>query len=72
MTTPEVEPDRLNELVAPGAADKLVLDAGQGGTGSTFDWQSIPDEIKPTHCWQAGSTPKTSKPHWNLDASAST
>lgn len=72
MTTPEVEPERLNELVAPGAADKLVLDAGQGGTGSTFDWQSIPDEIKPHSLLAGGINPKTSKPHWNLDASAST
>jgi len=57
MTTPEVEPERLNELVAPGAADKLVLDAGQGGTGSTFDWQSIPDEIKPHSLLAGGINP---------------
>lgn len=58
MTTPEVEPERFNELVAPGPADKLVLDAGQGGTGSTFDWQSIPDEIKRHSLLAGGINPK--------------
>lgn len=47
MTTSEVEPERLHELLAPGAADKLVLDAGQGGSGTSFDWARIPEEIKP-------------------------
>ena len=47
MTTSEVEPERLHELLAPGAADKLVLDAGQGGSGTSFDWARIPGEIKP-------------------------
>lgn len=26
--------------------DRLVLDAGDGGTGESFDWSTIPDEVK--------------------------
>ena len=58
MTTPEVEPGTLSEILAPGAADKLVLDAGQGGTGTSFDWRRIPDEIKPHALLAGGINPE--------------
>ena len=28
------------------ASDMLILDAGAGGTGSSFDWSTIPDNVK--------------------------
>ncbi|MDY5839200.1 MAG: bifunctional indole-3-glycerol-phosphate synthase TrpC/phosphoribosylanthranilate isomerase TrpF [Corynebacterium camporealensis] len=30
--------------VAPGV-DKLVLDSGSGGTGTTFDWNTVPEDV---------------------------
>ena len=33
-------PDLVPEVGA------LVLDSGSGGTGTTFDWQTIPPEVK--------------------------
>ncbi|MDO4761688.1 MAG: bifunctional indole-3-glycerol-phosphate synthase TrpC/phosphoribosylanthranilate isomerase TrpF [Corynebacterium sp.] len=36
-----------------GRVDKLVLDAGEGGSGETFDWTLISDEIK-QHSFIAG------------------
>ncbi len=33
-------PDLVPEVEA------LVLDSGSGGTGTTFEWQTIPDEVK--------------------------
>ena len=58
MTTPEVEPGTLSEILVPGTANKLVLDAGQGGTGTSFDWRSIPDEIKPHALLAGGINPE--------------
>lgn len=37
-------------------ADMLVLDTGSGGTGITFDWQSIPEEVKFTSLLAGGLT----------------
>ena len=34
----------------------LVLDTGSGGTGITFDWQSIPEEVKFTSLLAGGLT----------------
>lgn len=42
--------------MAPGLAarvDRLVLDSGRGGTGRSFDWTAIPDDIK-AHSLLAG------------------
>ena len=33
-------PDLVPEVEA------LVLDSGNGGTGTTFEWRTIPDEVK--------------------------
>ena len=33
--------------------DRLVLDSGRGGTGHSFDWSEIPDDIK-AHSLLAG------------------
>lgn len=40
-------------LVAAGAVDRLVLDSGRGGTGATFDWSTIPAEVR-DHALLAG------------------
>lgn len=37
--------------------DRLVLDAGDGGTGTTFDWSGIPDVVKRTSLLAGGLTP---------------
>lgn len=36
-----------------GEVDRLVLDSGDGGTGSAFDWSAIPDDVK-AHALLAG------------------
>ena len=36
-----------------GEVDRLVLDSGNGGTGSAFDWSAIPDDVK-AHALLAG------------------
>ncbi|MGP6174191.1 bifunctional indole-3-glycerol-phosphate synthase TrpC/phosphoribosylanthranilate isomerase TrpF [Corynebacterium sp. A21] len=33
-------------LVEAGAADRLVLDSGSGGSGTTFDWSTIPASVR--------------------------
>ena len=46
MTQPE-GPTIAKALAEPGSdADKLVLDAHGGGSGHTFDWDTIPAEVK--------------------------
>ncbi len=40
-------------LVAEGVADRLVLDAGDGGTGVSFDWATVPEDVK-KHALLAG------------------
>lgn len=50
MDAPE-GPEIARGLV--GHVDRLVLDAGQGGSGISFNWSSIPAELKST-CLLAG------------------
>lgn len=33
-------------LVEAGAVDRLVLDSGNGGTGTSFDWSTIPASVR--------------------------
>ncbi|QGU05850.1 bifunctional indole-3-glycerol-phosphate synthase TrpC/phosphoribosylanthranilate isomerase TrpF [Corynebacterium comes] len=40
-----------------GDVDKLVLDSGEGGTGTTFDWTSIPAEVKQHSLLAGGLSP---------------
>lgn len=42
-----------------GVADKLVLDAKDGGSGTGFDWTTIPDEVKPHSLLAGGLGPET-------------
>ena len=42
-----------------GSVDKLVLDAGEGGTGTAFDWTQIPQEVKDKALLAGGITPET-------------
>ena len=37
--------------------DRLVLDAGDGGTGKPFDWSLIPDEVTSTSLLAGGIGP---------------
>ena len=37
--------------------DRLVLDAGDGGTGKPFDWSLIPDEVTSTSLLAGGISP---------------
>ena len=37
--------------------DRLVLDAGDGGTGEPFDWSLIPDEVTSTSLLAGGIGP---------------
>ncbi|MDY6049656.1 MAG: bifunctional indole-3-glycerol-phosphate synthase TrpC/phosphoribosylanthranilate isomerase TrpF [Corynebacterium sp.] len=39
--------------------DKLVLDAGEGGTGTSFDWATIPPEVKQKALLAGGITPES-------------
>ncbi|HZK32739.1 MAG TPA: bifunctional indole-3-glycerol-phosphate synthase TrpC/phosphoribosylanthranilate isomerase TrpF, partial [Corynebacterium sp.] len=39
-------PTVARSLVAEALVDRLVLDAGSGGTGTTFDWDTVPAEVK--------------------------
>ncbi len=39
-------PETAEALVADGTVDRLVLDSGDGGTGISFDWGSVPDVVK--------------------------
>ena len=48
-----------------GDVDKLVLDAKGGGSGSEFDWSTIPDEVR-SHSLLAGGIGAD-----NLDAALS-
>ncbi|QDR77333.1 bifunctional indole-3-glycerol-phosphate synthase TrpC/phosphoribosylanthranilate isomerase TrpF [Corynebacterium sanguinis] len=50
MTTPEGAQVATALL---GSVDKLVLDAHDGGTGESFDWAEIPEEVK-NHALLAG------------------
>lgn len=43
--TAEAGPDAATQLLDSGV-DRLVLDAGNGGTGTTFDWTTIPEHVK--------------------------
>ncbi|RNE48108.1 bifunctional indole-3-glycerol-phosphate synthase TrpC/phosphoribosylanthranilate isomerase TrpF [Corynebacterium alimapuense] len=45
MTT-EHGPALAEALIAQGSVDLLVLDAGDGGTGTSFDWSRIPNAVK--------------------------
>ncbi|MCS5480035.1 bifunctional indole-3-glycerol-phosphate synthase TrpC/phosphoribosylanthranilate isomerase TrpF [Corynebacterium sp. YIM 101645] len=40
-----------------GDVDKLVLDSGGGGTGTTFDWSTIPAEVKQHSLLAGGLSP---------------
>ena len=40
-----------------GDVDKFVLDAGDGGTGTTFDWSGIPDVVKQKSLLAGGLNP---------------
>lgn len=44
-------------LVTDGTADLLVLDAGDGGTGTTFDWSDIPTAVKQHSLLAGGLNP---------------
>ena len=40
-----------------GDVDKLVLDSGEGGTGTTFDWANVPAEAKQRSLLAGGLSP---------------
>lgn len=42
-----VRMDRESNVLQYAAADYLLLDSGTGGTGTVFDWNSIPNSPKP-------------------------
>jgi len=44
-------------LVESDSVDALVLDAGDGGTGTSFDWSGIPDDVKDISFLAGGLTP---------------
>lgn len=52
MTQPD-GPAVAEALAADGGVDRLVLDAGDGGTGTSFDWATVPDVVK-RHALLAG------------------
>ncbi|KKO78131.1 indole-3-glycerol phosphate synthase [Corynebacterium minutissimum] len=39
------------------AADKLILDSGAGGTGTSFDWTTVPDGVKKKALLAGGLSP---------------
>lgn len=41
----EVGPDLAQALIKEKAIDRVVLDSGDGGTGTSFDWSTIPSEV---------------------------
>ena len=41
--------------------DRLVLDAGDGGTGEPFDWSLIPDEVTSTSLLAGGIGPTNAR-----------
>ena len=41
--------------------DRLVLDAGDGGTGEPFDWSLIPDEVTSTSLLAGGISPSNAR-----------
>lgn len=45
-------------LLDSGLVSRLVLDSGQGGTGTTFDWESIPDTVKSKALLAGGLAPE--------------
>ena len=49
-----------------GVVDKLVLDAKDGGSGTAFDWTTIPEEVRSKALLAGGIGPK------NLDAALAT
>lgn len=51
--TAEHGPALAEALVESGLVDKLVLDSGDGGTGETFDWSTVPEKVK-AHSLLAG------------------
>lgn len=46
-------PAIASALVSAGAVDRLVLDSGEGGSGTSFDWAEIPAEVR-DHALLAG------------------
>lgn len=55
--TGEQGPDVAKHLAESRAVSRLVLDAGDGGTGTTFDWAAIPAEVKGISLLAGGLTP---------------
>lgn len=51
--TKEHGPVIAEALAADGTVDRLVLDAGEGGTGTSFDWGVVPGVVK-RHALLAG------------------
>ena len=43
--THEDGPALAQALIADKAVDRVVLDSGDGGTGTSFDWSTVPDEV---------------------------
>lgn len=52
MSTPQGA-EIATALTAAEAIDRLVLDSGNGGTGTSFDWADVPDEVR-DHALLAG------------------
>lgn len=50
-------PTVAQALVEEGVADKLVLDAGDGGTGTSFDWSTVPPEVREHSLLAGGINP---------------
>ncbi|AJK70037.1 bifunctional indole-3-glycerol-phosphate synthase TrpC/phosphoribosylanthranilate isomerase TrpF [Corynebacterium marinum] len=44
-------------MAIAGDVDKLVLDSGEGGTGTTFDWANVPAEAKQRSLLAGGLSP---------------
>jgi indole-3-glycerol phosphate synthase/phosphoribosylanthranilate isomerase len=38
-------PALAQALIADKAVDRVVLDSGDGGTGTSFDWSTVPTEV---------------------------
>ncbi|AIT62097.1 bifunctional indole-3-glycerol-phosphate synthase TrpC/phosphoribosylanthranilate isomerase TrpF [Corynebacterium doosanense] len=55
--TGEQGPDVAKHLAESGAVTRLVLDAGDGGTGTSFDWNTIPAEVKTMSLLAGGISP---------------
>lgn len=54
-------PELAKALVSRETIDHLVLDSGNGGSGTTFDWSTIPEEVKEVSLLAGGIGPSNAQ-----------